>query len=177
MTVTTVTVYRSAGWLWRASAAHIEVDGQPVGVLRGKARLTLDLEPGRHTFGANIGRIRSAETQIHVTAGAPVILALRPNLERAAGRSGGEQLLLIETDSFADRGPALRQAYRDRPPVGYRRRSRTEQILWLAAFALLITGQILTHTGHKPLGVIISAPGMVVMIVATFRLFLYRPDR
>lgn len=170
-----ITLYRSAGVAWAARHAEIVIDDRPVGRIRGKKRLTVELDPGEHEVRAHIGSTWTPPLTVELATGDTVILALRVTApDRSVPPPVGGPLNLVHVEDYADKGTPLRQLVRDRPPVGYRRLTRRERLLWAGGFALLIAGQVIFHTVSRPAGDLIALPGMIIVVVLAFRLFLYR---
>lgn len=168
-----VTLYRSATPAGRMRTATISVDGSDVGSLKAKGRLTLDLDDGPHQLCARIGLTASPPLTLSLTDGSSTLIAIRANLvDRTASRPSS-RLTLAVVDDFDDHGVSYREVYRHRPAIGYRRRSRREQMLWLLGFLLLVTSQIVEHTVSRLAGVLIGIPGLVIVVVIFIRLFIY----
>ena len=170
-----VTIYRSSSHAAGMRKAAIEVDGEPAGTVSGRGRLNLNLAPGAHTVRARLASSTSQTLRLDITDDRPRVVAIR--YELTPDGPSIARLAVAEVDNFNDRGVTMRDLYKHRPPTGNRKRTPFEQRLWVAAVLLMVAGWIISHTVSQPVGVLVSVPGFVVVIVLFFRLFLYRKDR
>lgn len=169
-----VTVYRSATPAWRMRTATIAVDGSDAGTLKAKDRLTLDLADGPHQLTARIGLTTSPPLTLSLADGSPTLVAIRANLvDRTASRPASP-LTLVVVDDFDDRGVSRRELVQHRPALGYRRRSRREQVLLFLGFVLAVAGQIVQHNVCRVAGAIMVIAGLIIVVVIFIRLFIYR---
>lgn len=76
----------------------------------------------------------------------PTLIAIRVNLVDRTASPPKPPLTLAVVDDFDDHGVSYSDMHQHRPAIGYRRRSRREQLLWVLGFLLLVAGQIVTHT-------------------------------
>ena len=72
-----------------------------------------------------------------------------------------DYLKIVRINDFSDRGATYRDVPRNRPPAGYRRRTRREQITWALAIVLLFGGLVISAVANRPVGLAISIVGAV----------------
>ena len=172
----TLTVYRpKSRWVWRFGTAEIQLDGRTIGELASGSQLDRDLEPGEHRLTARAGRVISRPVVV-LAGAAPLYYAVIMGSPNRPGFS--EMLQLVPAPDLSVRQAGFLTLYRNRPPIGYRRRTRWERIIFGIAMAAILATQVLSHDSRlRVLAVVISIPAIVAVVTIWFRTFLYHPDR
>ena len=154
------------------------LDGESIGTVRRKQRLSVQVPDGPHQLTARIGSTTSRPLTVEVDeAGAIVAIRVVVPADRRQQTPRQDYLQLVQVAGFDDRGSSYRELHSSRPPIGYRRLRSGERVLYAIAFVVLIIGQTLRHTLGSGPSLILSGPAAIVLLVLIVRLFLYRPDR
>lgn len=177
--VPTITVYRSRTAVFAASKATVRLDGEPVGTVRGRQRLTVPAMAGQHRVAVRIGKFTSRPLALEI-GDEDVILAIR--VVMPAGRRtlqpGDDHLQLAAVGDFDDRSSLMfRELWRTRPPIGYRHLRRWERLVFWAALLVGIAAWMLRRSLGRGLSLAISGPADIITLVLIVRLFIYRAKK
>lgn len=177
--VPTITLYRGRTQVFAASKATVLIDGEPVGTVRGRQRLSVPAVAGEHRVAVRIPNFTSRPLTVDV-GDADIIVVIR--VVMPAGRRtlqpGDDHLELAVVDDFDDDDSVtFRELHRNRPPIGYRRLRGWERPVFVAAFVVGFTAQLLRHTIGRGLSLAISGPADLVTLVLIVRLFIYRAKK